>query len=199
MKSAPSNLSICKISQKSKNAEIWYKKCLIGYLLARIWKQYCHIWNQHPPICVIAKFWEKEMPNFGTKNTLLGYFCARILKNYCDIWNQYLQICLIATFCEETKMPKSGTKNALLGYFWLKMPFLGVFVQDFLESYSHIWNQHPEMCLFAKFHEKTKILNFWTESVWFEYFWAGIWKTYCHIWNQYPRICLIAKFCEKNA
>ena len=141
----------------------------------------------------------KKMPNFGTKNALFGYFCTRVFKNYCYIWNQYLRICLIAKFCEETKMPKSGTKNALLVYFWQKMPYFSLLVQDFLKYNSHIWNQHPQICLFAKFHEKTIIPKFGTDNVWFMYFWAGIWKQYCHIWNPHPQICLIAKFCKKNA
>ena len=37
--------------------------------------------NQHPQICVIAKFCQKiKMPKLWTKNALFGYFQARILK-----------------------------------------------------------------------------------------------------------------------
>ena len=139
-----------------------------------------------------------KMPKFGTKSALFGYFLARILKNYCRIWNQHLRISVIAKFCEETKMPKFGTKNDLLGIFdqecviWV---FLG---KNVLKNYCHIWNQHPQICLFAKFHEKTKMPKFGTKNAWFMYFWAGIWKQYCHIWNQHPQICLIAKFCENT-
>ena len=138
------------------------------------------------------------MSKFGTKSASFGYFWARILKNYCHIWNQHLRISVIAKFCEETKMPKFGTKNDLLGIFdqecviWV---FLG---KNVLKNYCHIWNQHPQICLFAKFHEKTKMPKFWTKNAWFGYFGAGIWKQYCHIWNQHPRICLIAKFREKT-
>ena len=167
------------------------------YFWAGIWKQYYHIWNQHPRICLIAKFREKtKIPKFGTKNALFGYFWARILKNYCHIWNQHLRISVIAKFCEETKMPKFGTKNDLLGIFdqecviWV---FLG---KNVLKNYCHIWNQHPQICLFAKFHEKTKMPKFGTKNAWFMYFWARIWKQYCHIWNQHRRIGLIAKFRE---
>ena len=73
-------------------------------------------------------------------------------------------------------------------YFWTRIS----------KQYCHIWNQHPQTCLFAKFHQKTKIPNFGTKNVLFMYFWAGIWKQYYYIWNPHPRICLIAKFCEKN-
>ena len=56
-------------------AKIGTKSALFGYFWARILKTYCHIWNQHLAISVIAKFYEeKEMPRFGTKNALFGYF-----------------------------------------------------------------------------------------------------------------------------
>ena len=65
-------------------------------------KSYCHILNQHPRICLFAKFCEKEMPKFWNKNALFGYFRARSLKNYRHIYNQRPRICLI---------PKLGAKN----------------------------------------------------------------------------------------
>ena len=139
-----------------------------------------------------------KMPKFGTKSALFGYFLARILKNYCRIWNQHLRISVIAKFCEETKMPKFGTKNDLLGIFdqecviWV---FLG---KNVLKNYCHIWNQHPQICLFAKFHAKRKMPKFGTKNALFGYFWARILKNYCHIWNQHLRISLIAKFCEET-
>ena len=111
---------------------------------AGIWKQYCHIWNQHPRICLIAKFCEKtKMPKFGTKNALFGYFWARILENWCHIWNQHFCICLIAKFCEETKMPKFGTKNGLFGYFWPRMPYLGIFWARILKKLLSDLNSEP--------------------------------------------------------
>ena len=85
-------------------------------------------------------------------------------------------------------MPKFGTKNALFGYFW----------DITLKNYCHIWNHHPQVCLFAKFHEETIIPKFATKNAWFMYFWAGKGKEYCHIWNQHPQICLITKFCVKT-
>ena len=42
--------------------------------------------NQHPQICLTAKFCEKkQQPNFRIKNALFEYFWARILKNYCHM------------------------------------------------------------------------------------------------------------------
>ena len=39
------------------------------------WKQYCHIWNQHPQICLIAKFCEKKSKlNLRPKMPYMGYF-----------------------------------------------------------------------------------------------------------------------------
>ena len=85
LKSAPSNFSNCKFGEK-KN---WGPKmCDSSIFLAEIWKKYCHIWNKHPRICLIAKYHEiMKMANFGTTSTLFGYFWPRILKNYCHIWN----------------------------------------------------------------------------------------------------------------
>ena len=92
----------------------------------------------------------------------------------------------------KTTTIKATTKNmteiALFGYFWGRI----------LENYNYIWNQHPQICLLAKFCEKTKIPKFGTKNAFFSYFWARIFKNYGHIWNQHPQIYLIAKFCEKN-
>ena len=50
-----------------------------GCFWARILEKYCHIWNQHPPICLIAKFCGKtKMPNFKTKNALHGYLSPKM-------------------------------------------------------------------------------------------------------------------------
>ena len=78
------------------------------------------------------------------------------------------------------------------------MPYLGIFEQEFKKKNCHIWNQHPQICLFATFHEKTKMPKFATKTALFGFFWTGIWKRYCHIWGRRPRICLIAKFRGKT-
>ena len=137
-----------------------------------------------------------KMSKFGIKNALFCHFWTGTSKNYCHIWNQHAQICLFAKFQEKTKSkfgpkclnfgPKCLTwvfltKNALFGYLWSRI----------WKNYCRIWNQHPQICLFAKFHEKTKMPKF-------GYFWTGIWKQSCHIWNQHPRICLITNFRGKT-
>ena len=48
-------------------------------LWARIFKNYCHIWNQQLRISPIAKFCkETKMPKFGTKNALFGCFWPKM-------------------------------------------------------------------------------------------------------------------------
>ena len=45
------------------------KNALFGHFGVIILKKLFHIRNQHPRICLIAKFWEKtKMPKFRTKN-----------------------------------------------------------------------------------------------------------------------------------
>ena len=126
-------MSNCKILWNNENAyKFATKSALFGYFWARILKKYRHVWNQHLPISVIAKFCEEtKMPISGTKNALFGYFWQRMSylgvfgqkfwKNYCHIWNPHPQICLIAKFCRKAIMPKFGNKNALFGYFWAKI------------------------------------------------------------------------------
>ena len=93
-------------------------------------------------------------------------------------------------------MPKSGTKNAWLGYFWQKMRYLGIFVQDFWKSYSHIWNQHPPICLITKLWKK-EMPNFWTKNALFGCLWARILKKLLSYLKSAPTKCLFAKFHEK--
>ena len=138
------------------------------------------------------------MPKCGTRNAWFGYFWAGTWKQYCHIWNQHPWICLIAKFRGKTKMPKFRTKNDLFGYFWPKMPYLGIFGVEFQKWYCHIWNQHLQICVVARFFEKTKIPKFGTKNALFGYLWARILKNYYHIWNELLRICLNAKFCKET-
>ena len=39
------------------------------------------------------------------------------------------------------------------------MPYLGIFGLEFEKNCSHIWNQHPQICLIANFAKKQKCLN----------------------------------------
>ena len=77
----------------------------------------------------------------------------------------YTGICLAVKFCEKMKMPKFGTQNALFGYFWARIS----------KSYFYISNQHPRVCLIAKFRDKNP--KFGTKNALFGYFRARILKT----------------------
>ena len=113
LKSAPLNLSNCKISQKNHQKMLKFetKNALFGYCWGRFLKSYYYICNQHPWIYLIAYFHTQKNPKFGTKNALFGFFYPRILKSYGHIWNQHPRICLIAIFCkEEQKCLNLGPK-----------------------------------------------------------------------------------------
>ena len=82
LKSAPSNFANCKFCEKTKIPKFGTKNALFENFRTGIWKQYCHIWNQHLRISIIAKFDEKtKMPIFVTKKLCLG-----ILYQKCLIW-----------------------------------------------------------------------------------------------------------------
>ena len=173
-------MSGCKISLKKWKCVNLRPKCLMGYFWARIPKRYCYIWNYHPRICAIAKFFEKtKISKFGTKNALFGCFWAGIWKQYCHIWKQHPRTSIIVKFWEKAKIPKFDTKKALFGYFSTRI------------------SAHSNLLYNSKILRK-KMPKFRAENVLFGYFWAGIWKQYCHVWNQQPGICLTKKVIQKN-
>ena len=52
--------------------------------LGPVYKNICHIPNQHPQIYQNVYFYAKrKIFEFGTKNTLFRYFWTAILKKYC--------------------------------------------------------------------------------------------------------------------
>ena len=85
-----------------------------------------------------------------------------------------------------SKTPTFETRNAFFGYFWARH----------LKNLCHIWNQHSQISLIAKFHEKSKLLKSGTQNTLFGYFWPWILRNYCYIWSQQTQICLITKFSE---
>ena len=77
-------------------------------------------------------------------------------------------------------MPKFGTKM-LYWVFLIKNTLFGYFTARIFKKTIVIFkNQHPQICIFAKFCEKTKMPKFRTNAL-FGQFWAGILKNYCHI------------------
>ena len=103
------------------------------------------------------------------------------------------QKCLILVF-----LGHNFKKAAVIFEISTKIPYLDIFGQELWKNYCHIWNLHPQICLFVKLHEKTKLPKIGSKNAWFGYFYAPVWKQYCHIWNHHPRIRLIAKFCGKT-
>ena len=112
LKSAPSNLSNCKIGKYYEETKMlkfgtrnalfeysWPKMLPLGIFVLEFQKNYCHIWNQHPWIFLIAKFCEKiKLPKFKTTNALFGYFWSGNWTKYSHIWNRCPWICLVAKF-----------------------------------------------------------------------------------------------------
>ena len=132
--------------------------------------------NQHPRIFLRTKFRAKmKIAKSRSKSALFEYFCAEIWKYDCRIWNQHRR-CKI--------------KNSSI---WDQKCLIWVLLTSISKNRSHISNQHPRICLKAKFGAKIKTLKFETAYVLFRYFKAGIWKHYCHAWNQYSWIFLYAK------
>ena len=64
LKLAHTNLSNLKILRKKKK---WPKMPYLVYFWARILKNYCHVWNQHPRICLkrvfksCSEFWYRAL------------------------------------------------------------------------------------------------------------------------------------------
>ena len=97
LKSTPSNLSTWKIWQRKQNrVNLDSKICYFAFFGWNL-KQYCHIWNQRPRICLIAKFGAKlEDADFKYDNSILKILAetypnkAFLVKNIQikDFWSQ---------------------------------------------------------------------------------------------------------------
>ena len=82
-------------------------------------KNYCHIYNQRPSICVIAKFRAKtRIPKFGTKKVLFGSFGQQFRKTMVLFATSALEFALLQSLVQNIKILISGTKNARFPYFW---------------------------------------------------------------------------------
>ena len=137
-----SNLSNCKICGKTKQkTKFGTKNALFGYYYVKISKLCCHIWNQHPQICLTSKY--REIIKMHQK-WLIWVFLGCIWKQYCHIWNQHHRICLIGKYREIMKIPKFGRKNALFGYFCAAI----------WKQCCHIWNRHPRFHLIANIFQR---------------------------------------------
>ena len=129
---------------KRKNFWVFKENFAFEYFL-EFEKNYCYFRNQYPQIFQYSKFHAKIKNTFTTKRCFIWIFSG---------WNSkkslsYLKLTPSNKFGAKIKILKFSTKNAWCGYFWARI----------LKNYCHIWNQHPRICLIAKFHEKWKCLN----------------------------------------
>ena len=75
------------------------KNVLFEHFWDGILRNYCHIWNQGPRICLIVKFHAKiKILKFGTRNAYLGVLGSNFEKllshlklapsnlSYCKVW-----------------------------------------------------------------------------------------------------------------
>ena len=111
-----------------------------------ILKHYCHIWNQHPQICLIGKFCQKtKMHKFGTKNVFFGYFWVNFLKKLLSyLKSAPSNFLILITKFRKKKKQKCLNLGPKFGFFWTRI----------WKKYCHIGNQHPQICLIAKFRKK---------------------------------------------
>ena len=110
LKSAPSNLSNCKIfGKKLKRLSLGPKMAYLDIFGLEFENNIIMFETNTPKKCL----------NLGPKILLcVLYFWAGIWKYYCHIWNLHPRICLFVKFGAKIKIHKFGTKNALFGYFW---------------------------------------------------------------------------------
>ena len=131
------------------------KMLYLGIFGLELWKSHCHIWNQHPQICLITKSGAKQKSlNLGQKMLNLHIFGWNLKILLCYVSNQRPWICLVGKFGAKIKTLKFGTRSALFWYSWA-----GIW-----KNCCHIWNQHPQICLIADF-AKNKISKFVTKNV----------------------------------
>ena len=183
---------VAKFGAKLKILKFGTTNTWFCYFWVRILKKYYYIMKSSTPsILPNCKILQK-ISTFGTTNALFGYFWAGIFKKTIVIFE-------ISTlkFVNLKILPKKKRKSLSL---WLKMSYFifGYIGARILKNYCHIWNQHHQICLNAKFREKIKMPKLGSKNGLFGYFWARHLKRYCHIWNQHPRIRLMAKSRKKT-
>ena len=134
------------------------KKLYLG-LWNGMLKNYWHIYNQRPPICLIAKFRAKiRIPKFGTKNALFGCFGQQFWKTFVIFASSALNFAFF--FLQKIKKLKFGPKNA-------RFPYIGTGI---LKHYCNTRSQRPHNYLVVKFGAKIKVLKFGTKNASYTYF-----------------------------
>ena len=163
------------------------------YFWTKILKTIVNFWSQHPRICLIRKFRKTtKMPKFGTKNAFFEYFCRRILEKL------LLPLKPAPSTLSKCKISLKN-ENA---YIWDQKRLSRYFWASILKSYCHIWNQHRQNSLTAKFPKKMKMPKFGTKSALLRYFWAKMFLKLLSYLKSVPSNlsnCKISKNKNKNA
>ena len=109
---------------------------------------YCGILYQHPQSFRNTKFRPKiKIRKFGTKIAVIGCFGLKFQKT-----NVVFEISILA-FVNKQNFIQKQRKTVNLGP---KIPYLGIFGQQFRKNYFQIFNQHRRICETVKFHPKQK-------------------------------------------
>ena len=144
----------------TKTPKFGIKNALFGYFWARISKNYCHIWNQLPRICLIAKFLRKaKMPKCGIKNALFGYFWPKI--SYLGILGRNFEKTIVIFEISTLKFVyfQNFTKKQKCLNLRPKMPDLCIFGLEFENNFVIFEITTFEFAKLQKFTKKQKCLN----------------------------------------
>ena len=97
LKSAPSNFSLCKISQKKQKCLNFGPNSLFWQIWGRNLQTILWYLKSAPSILFNYKILQRtKLPKVGTENACIGHFWVGVSKQYCHTWNQHSRICLIA-------------------------------------------------------------------------------------------------------
>ena len=133
------------------DCKVWCKIKILKFG-TEIWKNCCHIWNQHPQICLFAKFHKKiKMPKLGPKMPALAIFKLKVEKNNAIFETSTLKFAWMQNFAENQKCLNLRPKMPYLSIFDQKYPiwvFLGKNFQNAIASSIDIVVNGPVFNLF---------------------------------------------------
>ena len=142
--------SFLKFKLKTTHISIFSAKCdtkisLSGSFWAGILKNYYHIWNEHPQVCLIAKFHSKmKILKFRTTNTLLACFAQQLWKTFVTFKISPLEFVLLQSLVQIKKPFNLGPKIPGFGFFlssYLKIILLySTLAPSNLSNCEILWN-----------------------------------------------------------
>ena len=140
---------------KKKHLKFQIKDVLFEYFSARIWKILLSYLKSACSSLSISKI--------GPKTPGFGIFGLEFENNFVIFEINLLKIVSLQNLAQKIKILHMVPKMAYLGFLLRKMGHFGLFWEKLWRTFCHIWNQHPQICLFAKFHEKTVMPKIWPE------------------------------------